>query len=160
MKCKLEAGFSLVEVVVVAVILVVLVGVGALLMHRGSSVSDYLITRQAIVDAMHKQGARASAGTAQTLAVREIPGVDPTHLNPDGVVEGPGGAVVTDTILLEAGRGYPWVDGVCRAAAVVIEDAGDPATRSAVVMNRAGLISVWRWDGMKWVTEEVDDAGK
>jgi hypothetical protein len=65
---------------------------------------------------------------------------------------------VVDSFQLEGGRGWPRLDGVYEPVAIVVEQAGHAATRSAVLLNRAGVVSLGHWDGSQWVKEEQESA--
>lgn len=148
---RVDRGATVVELLVVAAIIAVACAMGVMLLATASRTSA-LRQARAEVSARIRQSAAEAAKTGRTIRIDlwGFPVGQSVRIRTGAPAPLPETAAIVGTVELQGGTGYPFANGSNRAVAVVLEDASDPSTFSAVVLGPSGTVTEYRLDGQTW----------
>ena len=145
-----QRGFSFVELLFVIAIVATAAALAVPSLVRAVRISDLECARSEIASALKESSERAAIrGASESFSPGELSISTNVVLMP-GSIALPDHTVPGSIITLEAGTGYPLVDGNRSAASVVIAEVGNEPNAMAIVISRSAMISEYRRVNNGW----------
>jgi len=146
-----QAGFSTLELLVIAGICVIACAIGVMSIARATRTSA-LREAHAIVAATMRKSSAEAARSGRTIGIDlwGFPVGSSVRVRTDAPAPLPESAVVCGAVDLQGGTGYPFSNGTNRAVAVVLEDSENPAEAAAIVLGPNATVTEYRLAGNSW----------
>jgi prepilin-type N-terminal cleavage/methylation domain-containing protein len=146
----MQAGFSLLELVVVVAIVAVAASIAVPSITTAMRVSAYKSTIATTVDRLATLRAGAARGSATTFSTADMVLEHGSMVVNSPSVAPPDGAVMADSMTFQGGTGHCFAGGAVRSAAIVLANASDPAEAYAIVVGSTSRISTKRLTAHGW----------